>query len=1703
MKHPIPFGATCVAVFLTVWWLPTSSDLAFALARPKAASAAPDESPRGDDPRPAAPGGPNAYAEGDTDADGIADHLDNCPDVSNPTQADCNGDGEGDACALFYGADEDCNHNAVPDACDVHDVVSLDADANGVPDECQVGPCELPTLPDPTIPGSHGSRFGARVAAQGDDLVVGGSQVFHYTYNGVSWGKERRLYGSGNGILSNSLAMHGDVIVVGDYRDGTLGTNAGAASVFARHQGGTDNWGFVVKLTASGGGPNDEFGSSVSVRGDVICVGAPRDRTPGGSYVGSAYIYRLDGDAWIEEQKIEPSSAANGLAGGSVGLSDQRLFIGAPGVRRAYVYVYDDDATEWVLSQTLAASDDVTGNQFGQSVALWEDWAVVGAPGAPGIGGAANRGAAYLFQFDGAQWIERRKLVAPGGGSDDKFAWSVALDGGLAVVGVPGSGYGGLDTGTMYIYRFQGATGDWPLESRFPASPLPDGSELGYGVAVRGRDVFVGAPDNSGKLHIYRLMTDGFDIDGDGWSDACDTCPDVANDQRVDLDGDGVGDTCDDDADGDTVNDNEDNCLGISNPNQADCDGDGEGDPCEDDYDGSGVPDDCEGLVDCDDSGFPDVVESNIDCNGNGQADRCDIASGISDDCNANGRPDDCELQGVRELYVCNRDGDSIAVFDGVTGDARGYFVPPGGGPGFALDYANHIVFGPDGFAYVSSSLTNRVLELDAGGNFRRQVSANQPVGLLFRDEDDLLIAQYASNEVRIGRLPSLSIGWWSPITSPADLVLTPWGTVLVSSQGDAREIGERTANGASLGVRIPQSLLGGNPMGLLFDDNDTLLVAVYGLDSVRRYQRVEAGGAAFVDDFIAPGSGGLDGPEGLAWGPPPQRNLFVASRETDEILEFDRVTGAPVDHDPVAPGVQAAFASGDTLSAPTYFEFRPLLTISDCQFNGNFDACDIADGTSADCNADGVPDECPGPDDCQPNGIPDECDIAGGTSADCNADGIPDECQSPEDCNRNGVPDICDLAFGVSGDCNVNAFPDECDIAFGESDDCNANGRPDECETDCNANATPDDCDTASGTSSDCNTNSVPDECELDCNGDHIPDDCDIALGYSLDVDENGIADECERIWYVKADGTGDGTSWDSALPHPYVALLAADAFDEIWIAEGVYQSIEGYPLVLSGEAAIYGGFVGGETDVDQRDPASHVTTLRGYGKDAVLAGSGLDGFILDGLTIERGSTGILLDHSDARLVNVTVQGNYGVANQGQDGCGVRCVEDCHVRMSDCTIRDSRGSKGAAENAGGNGISVYVGPGSTLIAERCTMGSNIGGEGGGSTQGPGRAGGSAYGVHAVGSIYIRLDACHLAQNQGDYGGLGGDYPCCCSNDCEEPYPPRCSYGSGPGGAGVGLSAEGAGKVELFGCLFEENRGSNGGGTTDGGSGIGVRVEHSDTLVKACRIIRNTGGRGGVTVEDGLCCSCAGAGGWGAGLERLGDRPCTVTDSVFVGNYGGRSLFSDCCGDNRAGSGAAIWGADGAQVRNCTFVNNGVGIGTVGGEYGGVGAGIFGAASISNSIFWQIAGPAAPDTGDIRFSCRQGSSIDSNGNFGDDPMFVDLENGDLRLLPGSPCIDAGDPQSVDGFGGRDADGLPRVQCGRVDVGAYEFGIGDGAGDFESDGVVDLFDHGAFIACYRGPDGGIVVPECGVMDQDCDHDVDLIDWAFFQIAANAK
>jgi hypothetical protein len=198
-------------------------------------------------------------------------------------------------------------------------------------------------------------------------------------------------------------------------------------------------------------------------------------------------------------------------------------------------------------------------------------------------------------------------------------------------------------------------------------------------------------------------------------------------------------------------------------------------------------------------------------------------------------------------------------------------------------------------------------------------------------------------------------------------------------------------------------------------------------------------------------------------------------------------------------------------------------------------------------------------PPDCNGNESIDFCDVAGGTSADCTANGTPDECEA---------------------DCNGNDVADSCDIASLASDDCDLNGVPDECEPDCNGNAVADACDVSDGASDDCNRNDVPDECEPDCNANGVTDECEVVgLGWI----HNEATGNAYRLSRFGSWGSAEAEAISAgghlvAIGSPEENQWLSERFPrEVWI--GFSDAVaEGTWVWSNGEPVTYTNWNGGE---------------------------------------------------------------------------------------------------------------------------------------------------------------------------------------------------------------------------------------------------------------------------------------------------------------------------------------------------------------------------------------------------------------------------------------------------------------------------------------------------------------------------------------------
>ena len=159
------------------------------------------------------------------------------------------------------------------------------------------------------------------------------------------------------------------------------GTNSGSAYVFKRT--GT-SWAQEAKLLPADGAAFDQFGESVSISGDYAVVGAWAD-DDNGSSSGSDYVFKRSGTSWLQEAKLLPSDgAADDQFGISVSISGDYAVVGAQenddnGSNSGSAYLFKRSGTSWAQGTKLLASDGAAADEFGRSVSISGDYAVVGA----------------------------------------------------------------------------------------------------------------------------------------------------------------------------------------------------------------------------------------------------------------------------------------------------------------------------------------------------------------------------------------------------------------------------------------------------------------------------------------------------------------------------------------------------------------------------------------------------------------------------------------------------------------------------------------------------------------------------------------------------------------------------------------------------------------------------------------------------------------------------------------------------------------------------------------------------------------------------------------------------------------------------------------------------------------------------------------------------------------------------------------------------------------------------------------------------------------------------------------------------------------------------------------------------------------------------------------------------------------------------
>ena len=256
---------------------------------------------------------------------------------------------------------------------------------------------------------------------------------------------------------------------------------------------------------------------------------------------------------------------------------------------------------------------------------------------------------------------------------------------------------------------------------------------------------------------------------------------------------------------------------------------------------------------------------------------------------------------------------------------------------------------------------------------------------------------------------------------------------------------------------------------------------------------------------------------------------------------------------------------------------------------------------------------------------------------------------------------------------------------------------------------------------------------------------------------------------------------------------------------------------------------------------------------------------------------------------------------------------------------------------------------------------------------------------------------------------------------------------------------------------------ADGGG--DNGLGAGMFISSASLAVVRVTFTENSAGVGGgaMYIEGTAhplvvnCSMTANDGTYGGAICMLASASAALVNCLIGGNTAtssGGGIFS------KSSFPATL------DLINCTVTDN-----TSQFSGGGIWVPSTMEVTITNSILWENVPDQINAEATVTYSDVEGD-WPGEGNINLDPLFVDRDNGDYRLSPGSPCIDAADNTAVQKGDDTDLDGDPRFiedpntpdtglgDCPIVDMGSYEFqdGMTDCCpGDLDGSGSVGVKD----------------------------------------------
>ncbi len=342
--------------------------------------------------------------------------------------------------------------------------------------------------------------------------------AYVFDYDGQTWQQSYKII-SNNLVVGDkfgvSVSLGPDRALIGAYRDSELSSYAGAAYIFDFDG---LNWNQTQKLTADGSVLQRNFGRVVNLSGNQAMVSISYGRS--GSVNETVYVFKYNGSTWQQAQKIVPSDGDTPKSyASSIALTNEHVLVGAFTDNEfdeaaGSVYVYQKQEELWTQRQKLAGDDGAAKDYFGGRVSIDGNFALISATGDDILG--SSSGAVYVYEYDGKNWILNQKLFADDGQAGNIFGASVSLDGHRALIGAPGD-YLSEDSGAAYIFDY--ADGVWNQTQKLTKKNLSGNNRFGNSVSLKNNQALIGSPGED-ELYSDTGSAYVFNFDGLNWYQA-------------------------------------------------------------------------------------------------------------------------------------------------------------------------------------------------------------------------------------------------------------------------------------------------------------------------------------------------------------------------------------------------------------------------------------------------------------------------------------------------------------------------------------------------------------------------------------------------------------------------------------------------------------------------------------------------------------------------------------------------------------------------------------------------------------------------------------------------------------------------------------------------------------------------------------------------------------------------------------------------------------------------------------------------------------------------------------------------------------------------------------------------------------------------------------------------------------------------------